>query len=111
MRALPAGLPAGGYFTLHNDTTKAITLNGASSPACTSLMLHQSTDAGGMAGMQMVASMPVAAGGTLSFSPGGYHLMCMKPRLTPGTLVPVTLEFAGGLKLTSGFAVRDARGQ
>ncbi len=32
MRALPSNLPAGGYFTLRNESAKPVTLTGASSP-------------------------------------------------------------------------------
>ena len=40
IRAMPAGIPSGGYFTLHNGTAKDVVLMGASSPGCGSLMLH-----------------------------------------------------------------------
>jgi len=71
MRALPGGLPAGGYFTLRNKTSKTLTLQSASSPACGVLMLHKSDTMGGMATMANVDSIDVRPGGTLEFSPGG----------------------------------------
>jgi copper(I)-binding protein len=37
--------------------------------------------------------------------------MSPKPSLTPGSTVPVTLEFADGTKLPTTFAVRDANGK
>ena len=113
MRALPGRLPAGGYFTLHNPTTKTLTLRAAWSPACGMLMLHKSDTMGGMASMSNVESIDVPAGGTLSFSPGGYHLMCMepKPQLKAGGKVSVTLQFADGTKVESAFAVRGANGR
>jgi len=112
-RALPGALPAGGYFTLRNRGAGAAMLTGAESPACGMLMLHKSESKGGMAGMDMVAEVDVPAGGGVSFSPGGYHLMCMdaKPALKPGASVPVTLTFRDGARLTANFAVRNAAGK
>ena len=112
-RTLPGNLPAGGYFTLHNGSTAVATLTGAESPACGMLMLHKSESEGGAMKMLDVASVPVPVGGDITFAPGGYHLMCMdaKPEMKPGATVPVTLDFADGSKVTSNFAVKNAKGQ
>jgi len=112
-RALPGALPAGGYFTLRNSGTAKAVLTGADSPACGALMLHKSETKGGLAAMDMVASVDVPAGGTIGFAPGGYHLMCTsaKTSLQPGASVPVTLMFQNGAKLTANFAVRNAAGK
>lgn len=113
IRALPSSEPSGGYFTLHNGGMKPVVLTGAESPGCGMLMLHKSEDKGGMSTMTDVSEIPVAAGETLKFSPGGYHLMCMdaKPAIKPGATVPVTLSFKDGGKITVPFAVRNASGQ
>ena len=113
MRALPPAVPSGGYFTLQNKSGKAAILTGAGSPACGMLMLHKSDDKGGLSSMADVAEVTVPAGGKVSFTPGGYHLMCMdsKPSLRPGATVPVTLAFKSGEKLTVSFAVRNAAGK
>jgi copper(I)-binding protein len=113
MRALPSAVPSGGYFTLQNKSGKTVILTGADSPACGMLMLHKSDDKGGMSSMSDVAEVPVPAGGSVSFTPGSYHLMCMdtKPSLKPGASVPVTLHFKSGEKLTVSFAVRNAAGK
>ncbi|MBU6443383.1 MAG: copper chaperone PCu(A)C [Alphaproteobacteria bacterium] len=112
-RALPAGLPAGGYFKLHNDGNAPVTLVGASSSACGMVMLHESMSMGGTEQMMMVDKVPVPAHGVLEFKPGAYHLMCMKPTaaMKPGAKVPVVLEFADGDKLGVNFAVKNAKGQ
>lgn len=112
-RALPAGLPAGGYLTLHNNADEDIALTGASSPACGMVMLHRSMDMGGMEQMQMVDSVRVPAHGEVAFKPGGYHLMCMQPteEMKPGATVAVTLSFADGTKTDASFTVKDAKGQ
>ncbi len=112
-RALPAGLPAGGYFTLHNGGDAAVALVGASSSACGMVMLHESVNTGGLEQMKMVDNIPVPAHGVLAFKPGGFHLMCMKPgpAMVPGAKVPVVLEFADGDKLGVNFVVKNAKGQ
>ena len=113
IRALPAGLPAAGYFELHNGTDKSVSLTGAASPACGMLMLHKSEDMGGMMKMDNVSSVDAAPGDTVKFSPGGYHLMCMSPTaaIKPGGRVPVTLQFSNGKDVEADFAVRDASGK
>jgi len=112
-RALPSGLPAGGYFELHNDSGHRLTLSGAKSPACGMLMLHRSMNMNGMSSMAEVRSIAVAVGQTLSFAPGGYHLMCMQPTsaMEVGEHVPVTLTFEDGSSVTAQFSVRGATGK
>jgi copper(I)-binding protein len=111
-RALPSNLPAGGYFALHNGGPD-VKLTGARSPACGMLMLHKSTEAAGMSSMAMVESVDAPAGGTVVFSPGGYHLMCTDPTaaMTPGAQVPVTFKFSDGTTTTVTFAVKNANGK
>ena len=113
IRALPAHLPAGGYFTLKNLGKSEVSLTGASSSACGMLMLHKSSDRNGMSSMSDMESVAVPAGATVSFAPGGYHLMCMDPAasLKPGSKAFVTLEFSDGTKTTVTFAVKSARGK
>jgi len=111
-RALPSGLPAGGYFTLKNAGA-AVRLTGAASPACGMLMLHKSDNSNGMSSMTDVQSVDIAAGGRIAFAPGGYHLMCMmpSPAMKPGAHVPVTLDFSDHSATTASFAVKGANGK
>ena len=113
IRALPANLPAAGYFTLHNISGKEVSLTAAKTPDCGMLMLHRSTQSGGMGSMQDVTSVAVPAGGTVKFAPGGYHLMCMDPApaIKPGATVSVTLSFSDGSKSQTSFAVKNAQGK
>src|SRR5690348_11961156 len=78
-RALPAHLPAGGYFDLLNTGKSVSTLTGADSPDCGMLMLHKSEQKDGMDTMSDVASVDIPPGQTVKFAPGGYHLMCTDP--------------------------------
>lgn len=112
-RALPAGLPSAGYFTLANPGATTISLIGAQSPACGMLMLHKSSDDGGMSMMSDVANVDVPTHGEVKFAPGGYHLMCMDPTqaVKPGAKVPVTLFFADKAKIQVPFVVKNVKGE
>jgi hypothetical protein len=110
-RSLPGKLPAGGYFTVQNNTGREVTINGASSDACGMLMIHQSSNKGGMTGMTMLEKVSVPAGGIVRFAPGGLHLMCEQPKMKIGAKVPVTLHLAGGNSVAVAFEVRGANGK
>lgn len=113
MRTIIPSRPAAGYFTLSNATDKQRVLVGAQSPACGTLMLHQSQNKNGMEHMAMVKSIVVPAHGKVTFAPGGYHLMCMSPTkdMVKGHSVPVTLRFADKTSLTAEFPVHGVNGK
>ena len=75
------------------------------------LMIHQSSNKGGVSGMAMVDKVAVPVGGVVRFAPGGLHLMCEQPRMKIGAKVPVTLHLAGGNSATVAFEVRGATGR
>jgi len=108
IRHLPAGVPAGGFFTLHNQSKDAITLVGASSPDYAMVMMHKTVEEGGTSKMMPVDKIDLPAGGTVAFHPGGYHLMFMHAEhgVKVGSRIPVTLMFSGGGKVTAQFEVR-----
>jgi len=112
-RAIMPGRPAGGYFTLRNDTDIPRKLVGAASNACGSASLHETREEGGVAKMVPVDQIDVPAHGSVTFAPGGYHVMCMKPSsaMKPGNTVPLTLKFADGADLTTDFTVKSVTGE
>lgn len=113
LRFIIKARPAAGYFTLKNGGDQPATLLSASSPACGMLMLHQSRQVNGVDTMRPVKSVTVPPHGTVSFAPGGYHLMCMQPRpsMQAGSSAMVTLQFEGGQSLTQSFPVKGPGGQ
>ena len=110
-RSLPGKLPAGGYFMAQNNTRRDVSITGARSDACGMLMIHQSSNKGGMSGMDMMEVVKVPAGGQVSFAPGGYHLMCEGARMKIGTKVPVSINLSDGSSVVVAFEVRGATGK
>jgi copper(I)-binding protein len=110
IRYLLPNIPAGGYMVLQNSGDGDAVLTSASSPDCGSLMLHKSQDNSGMATMMGVQSVTVPAKGKVSFTQGGYHLMCMQPKMQVGQRVPVTLNFQGGFSVLLTMPVYGASG-
>ncbi len=95
-RYLLPNLPAGGYITLTNSGDTTTRLVKASSPACGALMLHKSENDGGTSMMVMMKSITIPAHGQVSFAEGGYHLMCMQPKMKVGDKVSMVLGFDDG---------------
>src|SRR6478735_738336 len=69
--------PGAVYFTLHNDSASAATIQGVEVKGAQSAMIHQTTTANGMSGMQTMPTLALPAKGELAFAPGGIHVMAM----------------------------------
>lgn len=108
IRWLPANLPAGGYLTLINGSTRPATLLKAASAAFRQCGLHRTLMSGGSMQMNPVERITVPAGASLNFASLGYHLMLVEPvkPVRPGDHVPITLYFADGSSTTVPFEVR-----
>ncbi len=96
-RPAAAGQNGAGYLTIVNTGPGAQTLRGASSPAAMSVGVHESVMTGGIMSMRSVTGgLAIAPGQTVTFKPGGYHLMLMrlKQPLKAGERAPIELDFA-----------------
>ncbi|MGC1412766.1 MAG: copper chaperone PCu(A)C [Acetobacteraceae bacterium] len=113
MRLVTPATPAAGYFTLSNNSDHQAALSGAASPDCGQVMLHASTVENHTAQMKTLHDIAVPAHGSVTFEPGGYHLMCMAPSsaIAPGRSAPITLRFQDGSTLTATFPVYGAKGK
>ncbi len=110
---LPAvpGRPGAAYFTIKGGVDKE-TLVDVSSTSAVRAELHESGRANGMMSMRRLeAGVPVPAGATVSFAPGGKHVMLfdINPALKTGGPVQLKLRFASGLTVTAN-AVAEATG-
>ncbi|MGE4452855.1 copper chaperone PCu(A)C [Castellaniella sp.] len=98
IRLIPSPAPSGGFFVAHNAGPGDAVLTGAHSPDYGMIMLHETTESGGMSKMSMVHKVAIPAGKDLAFKPGGYHLMLEQPRagLKVGDSVRVDFTLANG---------------
>ncbi|MDR6787018.1 copper(I)-binding protein [Sphingomonas sp. BE138] len=97
LAAVP-GRPAGGYFVIRGGAKDA-TLIGVEAAGVARAELHGSRmTSNGMVTMESLRTVPVPARATVSFAPGGRHVMLfgMPATATPGATLPLTLRFADG---------------
>lgn len=100
---LPAvsGQPGAAYFTL-NGGSKGDILLAVSSPAALRAEIHESMkNEHGMMTMSALKAVEVPAATTVTFAPGGKHVMLFSvgPAVKPGSKVPLMLAFAGGKQI------------
>lgn len=89
-----AGNPGAAYFTATNGTAQPASLTGATVERTTKAEMHE-TSGGSMAPL---TALTVGPGATVTFEPGGKHVMVfgVPKSLQPGGTVKLTLTFAGG---------------
>ncbi|WP_119674713.1 copper chaperone PCu(A)C [Deinococcus sp. RM] len=101
--AVPPGIRETSVFaTLRSTWDADVRITGVSSPAAGHVMLMVTRTQDNMTGMSMTGSLTIPAGGTLTLSDTGDHLMLMdlKEPLQPGQTIPITLTDAEGRTLT-----------
>jgi hypothetical protein len=95
---LPGRSMTAGYVSISNQTASDIELVAATSSQFGSIELHQHSHKDGMMKMELMPSVPVAAGQKVDFQPGGLHLMLFdaKASLTVGQKIPLVFVFKDG---------------
>ncbi|PEQ11226.1 hypothetical protein B2G71_18230 [Novosphingobium sp. PC22D] len=97
---LPAvpGRPGVVYFSLHNGSGKPTSIAAIHIDGVGKTEMHR-TEGGQMASVETV---PVAAGGDVTFAPGGLHVMAFDigEALAAGGTTEMTITFEGGDKLS-----------
>ncbi len=111
LRAVPVGVPTdAAYLTIANAGKTPDRLLSVDCACADAAMMHRTETKGGISSMTMVDSVVVPAGGQVTFSPRGLHIMLVgvKGPLKAGATQPMTLRFekAGAVKAT--FDVVDA---
>ena len=113
-RAAGQGGQGAGYLTIANHGTAPDRLLSASSPAAGRLELHTHIREGDVMRMREVPSIEIPPGRTVTFQPGGLHLMMigLKQPLRQGETVPVTLRFerTGEVQVALAVLAAGARG-
>ncbi len=87
-----------GFATFTNTGKDAVTLIAVKTPAAASASIHQTVETAGVFSMRPVPSLAIAPGKTVTFAPGGYHVMFvgLKAALPAGGKLPATLTFRRG---------------
>ena len=103
LRATPAGLPTtAAYLTIDNHGRAADKLVGIDCACAASAMVHRSEARNGVSSMSMVGELDIPAGGKVSLTPNGLHVMLvgLKGPLKAGSTQVMTLRFqkAGAIK-------------
>lgn len=98
---LPASTATVGYLTLINHSGTNATLTKATIDGLGRVEIHEHSHVGGMMKMQQVESVVIKAHESVSFQPGGYHLMAFEPLepLKVGQERKLTLYFSDGNRL------------
>jgi copper(I)-binding protein len=110
MLAPVSGNPAALYFEIANNSGREVMIRSASVEGAGMAMLHQTATWNLKTDMQEVFQQPVPAGETVSFEPGGLHVMVsdLAETITPRSSAEVTLTFVGGDKVSFPAEVRPA---
>jgi copper(I)-binding protein len=101
-RATAPGAQVGvGYMKITNNGAAPVQLVGASTPVAAKVEVHTMSMEGGVMRMRAVPSLTIPARSTVELKSGGLHLMLigLKKPLVVEDLVPLTLNFSGGITL------------
>ena len=108
----PSAKTAAGYLSVINHGSAPDVLLGIEA-GFPKVMMHQSRETGGVATMDHVPALDIPPGATVTFEPGGYHVMFMGldgAPLAEGDSFPATLVFrtAGRIDVEFHVETRDA---
>jgi copper(I)-binding protein len=96
------------YFVLKNNSTKSVTVLGATSTLAEHVMIHETSMVEGQSRMRMRDKFTIAPGKSLALAPEGMHVMLSGFRydVAVGDNVPLTLQLEGGGTLKVNAVVR-----
>lgn len=111
-RASAGAASVGAAYVALKGGARDDALTGVSTPVADSAMVHQTTMDNGVARMRDTPSVAVPANQTVTFAPGGDHIMLMglKHPLAEGEKFPITLTFAHTPPVTVEVTVRGIGG-
>jgi copper(I)-binding protein len=87
---VPGMAMSAGYFDLSNNSSQSISITHVTSPEFASVEMHETVIKNLVARMIALGTLTLQAGETMSFEPGGKHLMLMQPS---DEIDSVTLQF------------------
>ncbi len=107
-----AGRPGVAYFNLSNGDGPARKLASVHVDGVGRTEMHETKQENGVSKMAPVKDVALEAGKTLSFAPGGYHVMLfdIDPALKAGGTTEVTLALDNGDKISAKATIRSVGG-
>jgi copper(I)-binding protein len=90
---MPGMKMSAGYLTLSNNTDADITITKVTSPQFGAVEMHETRLENDVSRMVALDQLTIPAGSSVTFEPGGKHLMLMRP---DDPLDAVTLDFHAG---------------
>jgi periplasmic copper chaperone A len=113
MRKVPGSDTAAVYLVLQNTSVEPVIVIGVRSPAASHVMIHETSTVGTQSRMRMQEKLVVAPGQTVTFQPGGLHVMLSGFKKTPliGQTVPLVLLLANGGQVAVAAVVRPLDAQ
>lgn len=109
IRLVPGGMPMhAGFGRIDNACPKPATIVSASSPAYTSVELHESKVVDGVNRMRQLQELRIKPDDAVTLKPGGLHLMLMQPKapLKEGSRVVIEFKLQDGRNVLGEFEVR-----
>ena len=99
--------PAAGYVTIKGGPVDQY-LEFATVPYAQRTEMHETVSEGGRSAMRRIQRVPVPAGGTVEFRPGGKHLMIfgLSPTAVKEGRTPMVLRFSDGSEVSYNAFVR-----
>jgi len=107
-RPAAAGTNGAGFMSITNRGAAADTLKSVETPAAKKVEIHKTSMTNGVMSMRRLdTGLPIGPGETVTFAPGGYHLMLigLSAASKAGDRIPATLVFASGARIKINFPV------
>ena len=101
---------AAAYFDIINRGDASLELIGARSDAARAIEIHTHTQDGDLMRMRKLDAVALGPGETVSFAPGGRHLMLFGFGAVTSKQIPITLLFSDTTQRTVMFEMRTATG-
>jgi copper(I)-binding protein len=107
-RASAGASTTGAAYVMLVGGAQADSLVAVSTPIAATADVHETTSDNGVSRMRPVPAVTIPPGRTVTFAPGGFHIMLtgLKQRLTAGQSFPLTLTFAHAAPVTVSVQVR-----
>jgi len=101
---------AAGYFNITNRGPVPVDLVDARTDTAESVQMHAESHAGDMMQMRRLSAVTLPPGETVSFAPGGTHLMLLGFTAVTSPAIPITLRFSDGSQRVVEFETRALTG-